>query len=77
LTVGGEQVGWHCLLANGYDPAMKLPGKPAREMVRLQNSWGTGYGDGGLAWITMDALWDLLSEDGSDAVVAVGRKRLN
>lgn len=75
LTASGDRVGWHCLLANGYDPALRWPTLAAapREMVRLQNSWSTAWGRDGMSWITLDALWALLATPGADMAVAVGR----
>lgn len=77
LVPEGNEVGWHCILANGYDPALAWNGQPPREMARLQNSWGPEWGHNGLAWITMDRLWNrLLSVKGADMAVPVGRHLL-
>lgn len=59
LEVSGRLVGGHCLLALGYDP---------KQGIRLQNSWGTGWGDNGLAWISEADLDKLLHEDGESCV---------
>jgi len=40
------------------------------ELVKVRNSWGTGWGDGGYAWLTWPDLAMLL-RDGGDAVVPV------
>lgn len=75
LVVSGEQVGWHCLLANGYDPEREpLPGDTEREMVRLQNSWGVDWGVEGQAWMDLDDLWALLSTDGAEMCVPLARQ---
>lgn len=54
-VVGGHQV---CL--DGVDPH--------RSLVRVRNSWGTGWGDAGRAWLTYADLGYLLGR-GGDAVV--------
>lgn len=73
LKVTGEQVGWHCILANGYDPSHRLPGKPdPTERVRLLNSWGLGYGVRGHAWIDRSDLEGLMAQ-GAEMVVPLGR----
>lgn len=41
-----------------------------REAVRVRNSWGTGWADGGYAWLQFEDYDRLLAEDG-DAVVPV------
>lgn len=41
-----------------------------REAVRVRNSWGTGWGDGGYAWLRF-ADYDRLLADHGDAVVPV------
>lgn len=62
LRPTGAQVGGHEYLANGYDAEGKR--------VRILNSWGAGWGDRGMAWITVDDLASLLDDDG-DAMVLV------
>lgn len=52
--------GGHQWLLVGYD----APG----EKVRLRQSWGTSWGDGGYAWMAVAALDSLLAQDG-DATV--------
>lgn len=54
---GGHQV---CLVGLDVD----------REAVRVRNSWGTGWGEGGYAWLAFDAYNSLLHQQG-DAVVPV------
>lgn len=73
LAISGRQVGWHCILANGYDPALRLNGKPKREMARLSNSWGLSWGDRGNAWVELDALYNgLLAPNDGEMCVALG-----
>jgi hypothetical protein len=43
-----KRAGWHGMAVIGYDDQ--------RQAFRLQNSWGTGWGDRGYAWISYDAL---------------------
>lgn len=73
LTVSGRMVGWHCILCNGYDPALALNGQPKREMARLTNSWGKGWGNNGSAWTELDALYDgLLEPNDGEMCVPLG-----
>jgi hypothetical protein len=64
IRATGVVVGGHAILAHGYHPAKVVNGRPAREMVRLENSWGLGYGEGGGGWISLDDLAWLLEQDG-------------
>lgn len=73
LRVGGEQVGWHAILCNGYDPALRWNGQGRREMFRLVNSWSTAWGQFGSAWIEADALWSLIEDNDGEMVVPTGR----
>jgi C1A family cysteine protease len=45
---GDKNVGWHFVTLVGYDDK--------RQAFRLMNSWGTGWGDHGFAWIGYDLL---------------------
>lgn len=74
VTVSGREVGWHAVLLNGYDPAASVDGKPPREMVRLQNSWGTGWAAYGSAWVAFDALWGLIDANDGDVCVPLDRR---
>jgi hypothetical protein len=40
--------GWHALTAFGYDDS--------RQALHIMNSWGLGWGDRGLAWISYDVV---------------------
>lgn len=72
LVVSGEQVGWHCLLVNGYQPDAG-----DGERIRFQNSWGHGWGHSGQAWMSLHDAWRLLlGVDGAEACVTVGEKYL-
>lgn len=57
LTVSGENVGGHCILAVGYKI---YPG--GEDAVILQNSWGNSWGTNGLAEIKVSELAKLLAE---------------
>lgn len=78
VSVSGDQVGWHCLVANGIDPGLRrdsvltdplVDGR--RPMTRLLNSWGPGWGTNGQAWIPTTTLWGLVEQ--GDAAIIVGR----
>ena len=62
LTVSGELVGGHCLIAVGYNIASKKADGEATVIV--QNSWGRDWGTDGLAEIRVSELARLLKEDG-------------
>lgn len=62
LTVSGNLVGGHCIVAVGYKvSSAKLNGEAA---VVLQNSWGRKWGKSGLAEIRVSELSRLLKEQG-------------
>ena len=67
VKMGGDKVGGHCLIVNGYHPAKLVDGKP-QEMLRWRNSWGKTYGINGSAWIHIDYLASLLDESGEACV---------
>lgn len=72
----GDIVGGHAILANGVRIVRLDKTKPATwdnvdqdlSWVRLHNSWGTGYGDGGDAFITVRDLDTLLQNDGEACI---------
>lgn len=64
LELAGAVVGGHCILANAVD----VKG----QRVRLHNSWGAGWGHAGEAWLSWDALSELLADQG-EACVPVRR----
>lgn len=78
VHVGGEVAGGHAILANGVkivkkDPTIDYPPQWEdididKSYVRLHNSWGTDYGDGGDAFITVRDL-DKLLQDGGEACI--------
>lgn len=80
INVSGEKVGGHAILANGVRIVRKNPLLPAKwdnidldkSFVRLHNSWGTEYGQGGDAFITVRDL-DKLLQDGGEACIPVLR----
>lgn len=46
VVVGGDIVGGHCILVNGW-----YPRRNGVETYRWLNSWGPGYGKNGMGWI--------------------------
>lgn len=71
VKVTGKQVGGHCILLTGYDPAYKI-GNKTYEVFRWRNSWGSGYGLNGSAYIKVSDLEKLLVGVG-EACVPMGR----
>lgn len=66
LTISGDHVGGHCILAIGYTMSSdKFGGKPS---ITLQNSWGKKWGIKGIAEISVDDLAKLLAEQGEACV---------
>lgn len=76
----GQLAGGHAILANGVKIVKRDSALPAswdnvdmdKSYVRLHNSWGTGYGAGGDAFITVRDL-DTLLRNGGEACVPVVR----
>lgn len=62
----GKLYGGHCLLATGYNTRTRL--------VRLHNSWGTGWGAGGDCFILDTDLGKLL-DAGGVCCFPIGRKK--
>jgi hypothetical protein len=56
ITYRGPVIGGHCIRTTGWSDD--------REAVRIQNSWGTGWGDHGRAWIRAADLARLIQDDG-------------
>lgn len=66
LSLSGEIVGGHCITAVGYKIASdKINGE---EGIILQNSWGTDWGNNGLAIIRASELAGLLDNHGEACV---------
>ena len=65
MPVGGALAGGHAYLVTGADRRNKV--------VRIVNSWGKGFGRGGVAFIRFADFERLLNEDG-EACVAVEQK---
>jgi len=66
LTVSGEIVGGHCITAVGYKVSSdKINGE---EGIILQNSWGSDWGNNGLAIIRTSELAALLDNYGEACV---------
>lgn len=66
LTPGGDLAGGHCIAAVGYLTAESS--RTHNEAVILQNSWGPGWGEGGIAQIDVTALAALLADQGEACV---------
>lgn len=62
----GSFVGGHAILIKGVNLT--------RRAYRMHNSWGTGWGEGGDAWLSFDDMETLLHEDG-ELCVPVRRKQ--
>jgi hypothetical protein len=61
--IGGNVVGGHAYLLIGCNRTRKTPsGK--RGAFRILNSWGEGWEDRGRAWISFEAMQQLLANDG-------------
>jgi Cysteine protease len=69
LRVEGEIVGGHCYTAVGY--ARKWASLDGEDGVIVQNSWGSSWGNSGLAAIKVTDLAQLLRQDGEACVPAV------
>lgn len=67
LTVSGDNVGGHCILAVGYKVY-----SGGEDAVILQNSWGPEWGINGLAEIKVSELKKLL--DDGEACLPISRK---
>lgn len=59
----GPELGGHCVMVCGYSHT--------RDAYRLVNSWGEGWGQRGRAWISADALSELLFTRWGEAVSAL------
>lgn len=56
LEVSGPLAGGHAYLLNGVNSK--------KELFRIKNSWGRGWGDSGNAWISFEDMQRLLNEEG-------------
>ena len=63
LEVGGDIVGGHAIMANGYWPAHPQFG----DVLVLTNSWGKGWGINGRAYLPIESATRLLKEEGEVA----------
>lgn len=70
LSVTGKEVGGHCIAAVGFKLAKDSA--TGEDSIVLQNSWGSDWGNNGLAEIRASELADLLKDDG-EACVPVKR----
>lgn len=65
IRATGDVMGGHAILANGVSLR--------KGAVRLHNSWGRGWGQGGECWISFDDLGSLL-EDGGECCIPLDRR---
>lgn len=72
LEVSGRIAGGHAILARGVRLKARLVGEGLEplEVVRLRNSWGSGYGVSGDVYLRVEDLERLLKADG-DACIPV------
>lgn len=59
----GKEIGIHAMIIIGYDDAKKA--------FRIQNSWGTGWGDNGRSWIDYNYLYDRIKNDPTNSTIAI------
>lgn len=64
----GRVEGGHCIKTTGWSDA-----RGPRGAVRIQNSWGSAWGQGGRAWIAFDDLDRLIRDDG-EACAAIEQR---
>lgn len=69
LSIFGNKVGGHCILAIGYNPSSEA--FKGEETIILQNSWGNSWGIDGIAEMTVKDLDRLLKEGGEACVPLV------
>lgn len=66
LSVGGQLVGGHCIIARAVRQAGVIFAD--EEAIGIFNSWGPTYGTNGSAWVRKSELARLLSENAEAAV---------
>lgn len=72
MHVGGRSVGGHAYLLKGLSRTRKCP-DGSIGAGRILNSWGTGWGQNGLAWISFKDLAALIADQG-EACAAIEAK---
>jgi C1A family cysteine protease len=60
------QVGGHAYLGVGINTRLRCP-DGTKGAIRILNSWGSGWGQDGRAWIPLSQFDMLLKEDGEAA----------
>ena len=71
VEVAGQVVGGHCVVVTGYHPGIRLAGEgwfARHEVLRWRNSWGTGYGLNGSAYVKAADLASQLAQSGEACV---------
>lgn len=68
MSVAGRTMGGHATIANAYHPA--APEAGGRPAIRIQNSYGTGWGIDGAAWLPVTDLAAVLARKGEACVPA-------
>jgi C1A family cysteine protease len=70
-VAGERRVGGHAIVAAGYDDARQVKNATSPGALRIRNSWGTDWGEGGYGWLAYDYVlsglatdwWSLLKAD--------------
>lgn len=78
VDVSGRPVGGHFYVISGYHPSLRLwreGWRKRHEALQITNSWGSGWGTNGKAWITVEDFAGLLAQRG-EAVVFEGTNRM-
>lgn len=71
VVPGGQLVGGHCIMVNGYNPRARIPGEgwlKRYEVFYWTNSWGRDYGQNGRGIIKAEDLAALLKDTGEACV---------
>lgn len=63
ISATGQKEGGHCVVTTGWNDRVTRNGRLVRA-CRIQNSWGTSWGQGGRCWITFDDLHKLIADQG-------------
>lgn len=69
LRIGGQIEGGHAYVLDGVNISEPMKRRFPGGMVRIKNSWNRSWGTRGFAWLSVEDLDRLISEDG-EAVIA-------